>query len=384
MADFVKRIRYKDKVILLVSTAHVSKESSALVKQIVEEELPDSVCVELDEDRYQSIQNPSAWESTDLVKVIRNKKVGFLAANLFLSSYQKRVAKKLDTSVGGEMIQGIESAKVIGAKLVLADRSVQTTFLRIWRSLKFWEKMKLLSSLVFTRGKDEDITEQDLKDLMQKDMLESMLASIREKYPKVGKILINERDWYLASKIREAPGPKVVAVLGGAHVPGVMEEIPIERDISQVTVVPPAGIFTKVMGWIISAIIVSLFAYAFVGGIANGIRLLSAWAMWTGALAAAFTALSFAHPLSILTSFIVAPITTINPVLACGWLTGLVEASIKKPTVQDLNKVSKDIFSLKGFYRNRLLRTLLVIFMANIGASIGAFIAGADIIRNMF
>lgn len=380
--EHVTKVEYEGKTIFLIATAHVSKESAALVKKVIEEERPDSVCVELDEERYQSMQNPSAWESTNLVKVIRQKKVGFLAANLFLGSYQKRIAKKLDSPVGGEMIQGIESAKAVGAQIVLADRSLQTTFLRVWRSLSLWEKMKLVVSLLFSEG--GEITDQDLKELMQKDMLESVLAGVREKFPKVGEILISERDWFLASKIREAPGSKVVAVLGGAHVPGVTAEIPKARDISRIALVPPAGKASKVVGWIIPAAIMALFIYAFVGGIEAGIRQLSAWVLWTGILAAAFTALSFAHPLSILTSFVAAPFTTINPVLACGWFTGLVEASIKKPTVHDLQNVSKDISSIKGFYRNRLLRTLLVIFMANIGASIGTFIAGADIIRNLF
>jgi len=380
----ITRLDYEGKEIILIATAHVSKESAQLVKQVIEEEQPDSVCIELDDDRYKSLQNPKAWENTDLVKIIKEKKVGFLIANLILSSYQKNMAKKLSTPVGGEMIQGIESAKEIGANLVMADRSIQTTFLRIWRKLSFWKKMKLFIKMFYSYDDDEEITDQDLEALLQEDMLTSVTAEMRKEYPQIGEILISERDRFLASNIKNAPGNKVVAVLGGAHVPGVKEEIFKTQDIESISVVPPKSIFSKLAGWIIPAAILILLAYAFIVNAQTGLQQLSNWVLLTGALAAVFTALSFAHPLSILTSFVAAPFTTLNPVLACGWFTGLVEASIKKPTVHDLQNVSTDIFSLKGIYKNRLLRTLLVIFMANLGASLGTFIAGADMIQNLF
>ena len=281
------------------------------------------------------------------------------------------------------MIQGIASANEIGATLVMADRSIQTTFLRIWRKLSLWEKTKLFISFFFSHEDDTEITDQDFQDLLQEDMLSSVTADLRKQFPQIGEILISERDRFLAAKIKNAPGKKVVAVLGGAHVPGVKEEIFKTQDIESISVVPPKSIFSKIAGWIIPAAIIIFFAYSFIGNVQTGFQQLSKWVLLTGALAAIFTALSLGHPLSILTSFIVAPFTTLNPVLACGWFTGLVEATIKKPTVQDLQNVSKDIFSFKGFYRNRLLRTLLVIIMANTGASIGTFIAGADIIKSL-
>ncbi len=380
----VTRLMVEDKEIILIATAHVSRESADLVKHVIEEEKPDSVCVELDEDRYKNIQNPKAWENTDIVKVIKSKRVGFLLANLALSSYQKKMAKKLDTPVGGEMLQGIESAKTAGATLVLADRNIQTTFLRIWRKLGMWEKTKLLTGLIFSFDDDTEISNQDLQDLLQEDMLKSVMASMREQFPKIGEILISERDQYLAAKIKDAPGPKIVAVLGGAHVPGVKEELYKEQDLKRISYVPPVKPISKISGWVIPVVIFGLIGYAFFNNIQTGLEQLSAWVLWTGVLAAAFTALSLGHPLSILTSFVMAPFTTLNPVLACGWFTGLVEATIRKPSVKDLQNVSEDILTFKGFFRNRLLRIILVVFMANLGASLGTFIAGAGIIRNLF
>lgn len=380
----VTRLDYNGKTIILIATAHVSMESVELVRQVIEEERPDSVCIELDEDRYNNILNPKAWENTDIIKVIKSKRVGFLFANLLLSSYQKRIAKQLNTNVGGEMIQGIESAKQIGATLVLADRKIQTTFIRIWRKLNLWDKSKLIGSLLFSAEEDSEITDEDLQEMLKADMLESVLSDVRKQFPKIGNILISERDQFLAAKIKEAPGNKIVAVLGGAHVPGVTAEIYLSQDIESISTIPPKNPITGIVGWIIPLGIVALLAYAFFVSLQTGLQQLSAWVLWTSVLAGLFTALSLAHPLSILTSVVAAPFTTINPILACGWFTGLVEATIRKPTVNDIQRIPEDIFTVKGFFKNRFLRIILIVFMANMGASIGTIVAGADIIRNLF
>ncbi len=380
----ITRIAYQNKEIILIGTAHVSQESVELVKTIIEQERPDSVCIELDADRYKSLKNPDAWEKTDVIQIIKTKKTGFLLASLALSSYQKRMAKQLNTRVGGEMIQGMESAEATGAELVLADRSIQTTFLRIWRKLSLWDKAKLIVNLFFSFDEETDLTEKDLQDLMTADMLESALSDIHKQFPKIGEILIRERDQHLAAKIKDAPGPKVVAVLGGAHIPGVKKEIPLTQNLDDITQVPDRSLISKMVSWAIPALILGLIAYGFVINWQTGIAQLSAWVLWNGILASLFTILALGHPLSVLTAFVVAPISSLNPLLACGWFAGLVQAAVKKPTVRDVLDVQKDILSVKGFYRNRFLRTLLVVMLANIGSSLGTYVAGIELIRNLF
>jgi pheromone shutdown-related protein TraB len=286
--------------------------------------------------------------------------------------------------VGQEMLQGIKSAKETGAELVLADRNIQITFLRIWRKLGLWEKTKLFFSLLFSFGEEIELSSEDVKDLLKDETLESVISEMRKKFPVIGEVLIAERDQYLANKIKEAPGKKVVAILGGAHVPGVKEEIFKRQDIGRITEVSPGSPVFKIIGWGIPAIIIGLFIYGFAINIQTGLQQLSVWVLWNSALAALFTALVLGHPLSILTALVTAPFTSMNPFLACGWLTGLVEATIRKPTVQDINNISQDIFSFKRFFRNRFLKALAVVIMANIGSSIGTFIAGTNIIKNLF
>lgn len=384
MEDNVIKLDYQGKEIILVAVAHVSKQSAELIKKVIDEERPDSVCIELDDGRYQNIQNPKAWEKTDVIQVIKSKRVGFLLANLVLSSYQKRIAKQLNTIAGQEMLQGIDSAKETGAELVLADRNIHVTFLRIWRQTSLWGKCKLLLSLLFSFGDDKEISLEDVNDLLKKDTLESLIFDMRKKFPKIVDILISERDQYLAYTIKEAPGKKVVAVLGGAHVLGVKEEIFKTQDIEKITQIPRGNPVFKLIGWAVSVIIVGLCIYGFAISIQTGLQQISLWVLWNSAMAALFTALALGHPLSILTALVAAPFTSLNPLLACGWLAGLVEATIRKPTVQDINNVSTDIFSFRGLFKNRFLRILLIVIMANIGSSIGTIIAGMDIIKNLF
>jgi pheromone shutdown-related protein TraB len=381
----IVRVAYQGKEILLLATAHVSVRSVELVKQTAEAERPDSICVELDEDRYREIQNPDAWKKTDIIQVIKKHKVGFLLANLILSSYQKKIAERLHTRVGQEMLQGIESARETGAELVLADRTIQATFLRIWRALGFFEKCKLLFNLFFSfSGDGEELTEADLQEMLQGDMLEAAMGDIYKQFPKVGEILRHERDQYLAYKIKNAPGQKVLAVLGGAHVPGVKEEIFKEQDIQALAQTPPASPVSKAAAWVVPVAIVALIVYGFTQSVSVGLQQVQAWFIWTSVLAALFTALALGHPLTVLTSLVLAPFTAIHPLLACGWFSGLVEAWLRKPTVQDVEDVPKVILSLKGFFKNRFLRILLIVIMANIGASIGTIVAGLDIIKNIF
>lgn len=387
LEENVTRLNYDGKELILIGTAHVSKQSVELVKAIIETEQPDSICVELDQDRYHSLKNPKAWEETDIVQVIKSKKVAYLLATLILGAYQRRIAKKLDTQVGQEMIQGIESAESLNANLVLADRSIQITFMRIWRKLSFKEKFKLFYGLVFSSADDADeITDDQLQDLLKEDMLESALSEVRGEFPIIGQVLINERDQHLAFKIREAPGPKIVAILGAAHVPGIKEEIykTSPEDLAEITQIPPKKSYSKAIGWVIPILIIALIVYGFVTNLETGLEQLSSWFLWNSCLAGLGTLLALGHPLSILTAFVIAPFSSLNPFLACGWFAGLVEASVRKPTVSDVQNVYKDIFSLKGIFKNRFLKIILVVIMANIGSSIGTIVAGLDIVTNLF
>jgi pheromone shutdown-related protein TraB len=377
----VYRITVGEKEILLIGTAHVSKQSAQEVKEIIETEKPDSVCIELDEERYRSILNKNKWQNMDIIKVIKEKRAILLLMNLILSTYQKKMARQFDINPGQEMIQGIQSANKVGAHLVLADRNIQTTFKRIWRGVGFWGKIKLFYSIVFSILDDEEISEEELEKMKTEDMLTSALKELSSSFPELKKHLVDERDQYLAQKIKEAPGEKVIAVLGAAHIPGIKLQITREHDLIELSKVPPKKISSKIIGWMIPAIILIIIISTFTIDMSTGLEQITSWILWNGTLSALGVAFAFGHILSILTAFIAAPITSLNPLLAAGWFAGLTEALIKRPRVNDFENLSQDIFSIKGFWKNRVTRILLVVILANIGSAIGTWIGGVEVIR---
>lgn len=380
----ITRLFIEDKEIWLVGTAHVSRRSAEQVKEVIEAERPDSVCVELDEQRYESITKENRWRDMDIFKVIKEGKASLLLMNLAISSFQKRMAKQFGIKAGQEMIQGIESAEKIGAELVLADRDIQTTFNRIWRGIGLKGKAMLLTSVFAGIFSNETITEEELEQMKSQDMLDSMLQEFTESFPELKKPLIDERDQYLAQKIKEAPGKKIVAVVGAAHVPGIMREIHKEQDLKRLMEKPPKSKGPKIIGWSIPVIIIGIILYTILNNPSAGIQQMISWTLWNGSLSALGTIAAFGHPLAVLTAFFAAPITSLNPFLAAGWFAGIVQAFINKPKVSDFEELSEDVYSVKGFWRNKVTRILLVVMLANVGSSIGTVFGGADVLRLFF
>lgn len=377
----ITRLQYGDKELILIGTAHVSKLSAEQVKEVIEAEQPDSVAIELDAQRYQSVTENSKWKEMDIFKVIKEKKASLLLMNLAISSFQNRLADQFGIKPGQEMIQGIESAKETGAELVLADRNIQVTFSRIWGNIGLLGKVQLLMSVFFSIFSKETISEEDLEKMKSQDTLSAVMDDFTKAFPRLKTPLIDERDQYLAQKIKDAPGKKVVAVLGAAHIPGITKEIHNEHDLDKLSEIPPKSKWPKIIGWAIPFIIIGIIAYTFISNPSAGIEQTISWVLWNGTLAAIGATIAFGHPLAILTAFVAAPISSLNPLVAAGWFSGLTQASIRKPSVGDFENLSRDVFTLKGFWDNKVTRVLLVVVLTNLGSSLGTFIGGADVIR---
>ncbi|MFY9706515.1 MAG: TraB/GumN family protein [Desulfobacterales bacterium] len=364
------------KKIFLVGTAHVSEESARLVADIIDREKPDTVCVELCASRYQSIRQKDQWQNMDIVKVIREKKSFLLLSNLLLASLQKKIANKLNIRPGQEMIQAIESAESVGAAIHLADRDIRITLSRTWRLMRLRDKIKLLAQLVFSLGQVDDISAEDVEKMKQEDVLETILADVGKSLPIVKAILIDERDRYLAHKIRHAPGEKIVAVVGAGHVPGIKRYWNTEIDIAPLEKLPPKSKLSAVLKWVIPLGIVALIITGFfMGGAKVGKDMLLWWLLANGVLAGLGALAALAHPLTVLSSIVAAPLTSLNPMVAAGWVSGLVEAFSRKPRVIDFENLQEDIHSLRGFWKNKVTRVLLVVVFTNLGSSIGTFVA---------
>ncbi len=376
------RLTFNEKEFVLVGTAHVSKESARLAKAVIEEEKPDTVCVELCQSRYQAIQQKDRWQDTDIVRVIREKKSFLLLSNLLLASFQKRIAKQFDVKPGEEMITAINTAESIGAQVHLADRDIRTTLSRTWRVMGLWSKIKLLFQLTLSLGELNEIKEEDIEQMKQQDVLETLLSEVGKSLPELKTILIDERDQYLAEKIRTAPGNKVVAVVGAGHIRGIQKYWTTDIDTRALEQLPAKGKSIEILKWLIPLVIVGLFiAGFFFGGKEAGTDMIVWWILANGILAGVGAIIALAHPATILSSIIAAPLTSLNPMIAAGWVSGLVEAFSRKPKVKDLESLPEDILSVRGFWRNNVTRILLVVVFTNLGSSLGTFIAFPVILK---
>jgi len=274
------------------------------------------------------------------------------------------------------MIKAIKACEDVGAQIHLADRNIRITLSRTWRLMGLWTKIKLLTQFVTSVGEVDTITEKDIEEMKKKDVLETLLAEIGQTLPGLRRILIDERDLYLAHKIRTAPGKKIVAVVGAGHVPGIQRCWKDDIDIDALDVMPPGSRFARFLKWAIPVAIIGLIIVGFfTAGAAAGTQMIKWWILANAVLAGLGAAIAFAHPLTILSAVVAAPLTSLNPMIAAGWVSGLVETFLGKPKVKDFENLPEDIVSARGFWRNKITRILLVVVFTNIGSSLGTFVA---------
>jgi len=381
-------LKIDGKEIILIGTAHISQDSVETVIRTIDAITPDTVCVELDTQRYQSLINQKGWESLNLKELIKKKQVPFLLSNLALSSYQKKMGLHTGVKPGAELAAAAQTAEERGMDVELVDRNIRTTLLRVWRKTGLWNKMKVMGSLFGSLFEKQELNEEELAKLRESDTLSSMLDEMGKLLPSVKQILVDERDTYMAYHIRNAPGEKILAVVGAAHLPGITrllqgDEIDPET-IAEISIIPPKTTFSKLIPWLIPGIVVALFIGGFFFG--NRDQLANAavaWILANGLFSAFGALLALAHPVTIVSAFIAAPITSLNPTIGAGFVTGLVQSFVAPPTVHDMEHVGEDLMTLKGWWQNRLARVLLVFLFSSIGSSIGTFVA-LGWLKNLF
>lgn len=361
------------------------------MREVIAREQPRVIAVELDESRYKALMEPERWKQTKLVDVIKQGKAFLLLAQAFLGSYQRRLGEKFGVQPGSEMLAAIDDAKAGNMELVLADRDIGVTLKRAWGRMglreKFritWEFMKALTGAAEAMDDPRKAEEMNPDDLLKEDALSLMMEELSAFAPSVSDVLVRERDAYLAGKIRtaaeKAGDGKVVAIIGAGHLKGVEAHLKNPDGIPEAATLetlPQKFPWGKTIAWGLFAAIIGVTGYllyqSLYGGRAECLTNLQdlaiQWVLITGAFSAVGAAVALAHPLSILVAFVGAPIATIHPLVATGWLSGLTEAYVRQPSVADYEGLSK-MTGLRDFWKNRVTRVLLVAALTNIGAMI--------------
>lgn len=404
MSQTEKKLDLGGKKIMLLGTAHISRESCDEVTAAVNQMHPRCVAIELDEQRLESLNNPDKWRNLDIISVLKKKQGFLLMANLVLSGFQRRMGTNVGVKPGDEMKAAIAAAKELNIPAEMVDRPIQITLRRAWAKNSFWGKMKLLSALLASAFDKEEVSSDQIENLKNKSEMDSMMGELSSYLPAVKEVLIDERDKYLACRIWECAQKKhdsvsdngsqsaeqqadVLAVLGAGHLEGVQKHLESlaagqeSSDTTEIASVPSKKTSSKILGWVIPILIILMIAAGFYfGGKKKGLDMLSAWVLWNGLLAALGTIIAGGHPLTVLVAFVGAPITSLCPFIGVGMLTGILQAVLRKPKVADMETIQDDVSSIKGFYTNRILRVLLVFFLSSLGSSIGTFAAGASIV----
>jgi pheromone shutdown-related protein TraB len=372
----------------LLGTAHVSRASAEAVKEMAGSGEFDAIAVELCQARYSALTAERKWTDLDLYKIIREGKAGLVMANLALSAYQRRIAEQFGIEPGAEMRAATIAAKERDLPLQLVDRDLATTLRRSYASVPWYKRMYLMAGLAMGMVSSDEIDEESIEKLKEGDILESTFTEFAETSPELYEALITERDRYMAARLREenadSSGRKVLVVIGAGHMEGLARHLETSSvdpvsERQKLESMPPRARWPRVLPWVIMVLVLSGFLIGFSRSPELGWQLVFIWVAINGGLAALGALLARAHPLTVLSAVIAAPLTSLNPTIAAGMVTGLVESWLRKPRVSDLENLRFDITTVRGWFRNPATRILLVFFLSNLGSAIGTWVAGFKI-----
>ena len=374
----------------IIGTAHVSRASAEAVKELAESGDYNAIAVELCQARYDDLTAERKWTDLDLYKIIREGKAGLVMANLALSAYQRRIADQFGIEPGAEMRAAAVAAKEKDLPLQLVDRDLATTLRRSYANVPWYKRLYLMAGLALGMVSSDEIDEDAIEKLKEGDILESTFTEFAEQSPELFEALIAERDRYMAATLREenmdSKDRKVLVVIGAGHMEGLANHlqdgtVSPQSERENLDRMPPRSKWPRLIPWAIMALVLLGFFIGFSRSPELGWQLVIFWVAINGGLAALGALIARGHPLTVLSAIVAAPLTSLNPTIAAGMVTGLVESWVRKPRVSDLENLRFDITSLKGWFRNPATRILLVFFLSNLGSAIGTWVAGFKIIE---
>lgn len=373
----IRKIRLGECDVVILGTAHVSQASVDSVEALILQEKPDTVCVELCPSRVRSLKDLDYWKKLDIFTVFKERKMYLLLSSLILSSFQKKLGYG-KIKPGDEMRKAIELAEKDNLKMVPVDREIQTTLKRAWGNVGFFSKSYLISALISSLLVKEEITEEKIEEMKSEDALKDIFSQLPGRFDQVKRVIIDERDEYLAEKIRQSAmngSKKLLAVVGAGHLEGIMKYIEVERDIRELDVLPVSTWKDKISLLLVPLFLVGLAVYTFyTSGQQAGMELVLNWIVVKAFLSALGAMIALAHPFSITLAALAAPFGNFNPIIKPGWLAALCESYLRKPLVEDFEKIAEDSEHFSGYWKNRVIRIFLVLLLPQIGSSIGTFL----------
>jgi pheromone shutdown-related protein TraB len=385
--------RVGESKVTLLGTAHVSRASADKVQELISDGGYDAVAVELCPSRYNALIDPDNLARMDLFAVIRRGRAAMVVASLALSAYQQRLAEQFGIEPGAEQRMAVRLARERHLPVLLVDREIGVTLRRVAANLPWWKRFGLFAGLLASMLSRGGVSEEEIERLKEGDVLETTFAEFAENRQDLYVPLIEERDRYIAARLREEIRRRghenILAVLGAGHIQGVGRFIAETgrdpaQEIAELDRLPTRRRWPRLIPWAVVALILAGFVYGFIRSPALGWDLVFDWVLINGTLSALGAFLAAAHPLTTLTAFIAAPLTSLNPTIGAGMVTGAVELYLRKPSVGDFAGLRHDTARLLGWWRNRVSRVLLVFLLSTLGSAVGTYVAGFRIAGRLF
>ncbi|MBY5924793.1 MULTISPECIES: TraB/GumN family protein [unclassified Halomonas] len=378
----------------LLGTAHVSAESADEVRSLIDSGDFDAVAIELCDARHSNLANPDALAEQDLFQIFRQGKAGMVAANLALGAFQQRIAEQSGIEPGAEMRAALEASQRHQLPLLLIDRDVGLTLKRIYQNVPWWQRFSLMSGLLGSVLSRQEVSAEEVERLKQGDVLESTFSEFAAESETLFTPLISERDRYMVMRLAQQCPPgkfrRVLVVIGAGHLKGMAEHLEgppsqaPDEEIAALEATRPTSKVWKMVPWIITALVLTGFAIGFSRNTELGWQLVAEWFIINGALSGIATLFALAHPVTVVATVFAAPLTSLNPTIGAGFVAAGVELAMRKPKVRDFSTLRHDVTEVKGWWRNRVSRTLLVFLTATLGSAAGTWIAGFRIAGSLF
>lgn len=374
--------------VTLLGTAHVSRASAEQVRRLIEGGGYDAVAVELCRARFGAMVDPKSLSQMDLFSVIRQGRAYMVVANLALSAYQQRLADQFGIEPGAEQRMAIHLAQERGLPILLIDRDIGVTLKRISASLRWWKRYSLFVGLLAALLSSDEVSEEEVERLKEGDVLETAFAEFAQDRQDLYVPLIAERDRYMAAKLRQEStrtgAKRVLAVVGVGHLKGIERHLTegsadAAAQLAELERLPKPSPWSGLFPWAILVLILGGFAYGFLQSPSLGLYLVVAWVLITGGLCALGTLIAGGHPLTVVSGFLAAPLTTLHPAIGAGMVTAAVELSLRKPSVADFSRLREDVSTLRGWWRNRVARVFVVFLLSSLGAATGTYVGGFHI-----
>lgn len=374
------------RTLYLVGTAHVSQRSVDLVREVIEREKPDTVCIELDEGRFEALSQEKKFQEQDLREVLKNKQLATLILNLILGSYQRRLGMQLGVTPGSELMEAARAAEDHDIPISLCDRDVRITLRRAWQSLGWRQRLRLVAELAASLFEDTAVSEEELARIREQDVVTEVMNELGRLMPDLKRVLIDERDAYLAHEILETEGDRIVAVVGAGHVEGMKGRLLRDErtDLDAICEIPESSGLLKVIGWAIPFVIVaSIAAIGWTQGAAAAGENAMIWFLANSIPAGLGAILALAHPATILAAAISAPFTSLSPLIGAGYVASFAQLWAAPPRVADFGTVGDDLSDPKRWWQSRLMRIFLVFIFTTVGSLIGTYAGGFEVLSNL-